>query len=157
MNKASDPFDLGRFVKAQERDYARALAEICAGRKRSHWMWYIFPQYKGLGFSSTSQHYAIKSLDEAKAYLAHPVLGPHLREICEALLKVENRTAHEIFGSPDDMKLRSCVTLFAQVSQPSSVFHRVLNKYFAGEPDLKTLQLLSANQSGRCETLFTDH
>lgn len=143
MNKFADPFDLNRFVEEQQHDYAGALEEIRAGRKRGHWMWYIFPQYKGLGFSSTSQHYAIKSLDEATAYLAHPILGPHLVEISEALLKIENRTAHEIFGSPDDLKLRSCATLFASVSPADSVFHRVLTKYFAGEADAQTLQLIA--------------
>jgi uncharacterized protein (DUF1810 family) len=105
-------------------------------------MWYIFPQYNGLGFSSTSQQYAIKSFDEAKAYLAHPILGPHFQEISEALLKIENRTAHEIFGSPDDLKLRSCATLFAQVSPPDSVLHQLLKKFFNNEPDSQTIQLV---------------
>lgn len=146
MNTAPDPFDLNRFVEAHERDYARALAEIRAGRKHSHWMWYIFPQFRGLGFSSTSQHYAIKTLDEAKAYLAHPILGPHLREISDALLKIENRTAHEIFGAPDDLKLHSCATLFAHVSPPDSVFHHILAKYYGAAPDPKTLQLIGHSQ-----------
>jgi uncharacterized protein (DUF1810 family) len=136
-------FDLKRFVEAHERDYARALAEVRAGRKRGHWMWYIFPQIAGLGFSSTSQHYAIKSIDEARAFLAHPVLGAHLREISEAVLNVENKSAHEILGSPDDMKLQSCGTLFAQVSPEGSVFHRVLDKYYDGERDPKTIRLLT--------------
>lgn len=144
MNNSADPFGLSRFVEAQERDYARALAEIRDGRKRSHWMWYIFPQFKGLGLSSTSQHYAITSLDEAKAYLAHPILGPHLQEISEALLTVENRTANEIFGSPDDLKLRSCATLFAHVSPADSVFHQVLAKYYSNRPDAQTLRLITA-------------
>src|SRR5690606_32469359 len=104
----------------QERDYAQALAEIRSGRKRSHWMWYVFPQIAGLGMSPTSRHYAIKSLDEAKAYLAHPVLGPRLAECAEALMAVENRSAHQIFGSPDDMKLQSCATLFALTAPPGS-------------------------------------
>jgi uncharacterized protein (DUF1810 family) len=108
-----DPHDLNRFVQAQEGVYERALSEIRSGRKRSHWMWYIFPQYEGLGFSSTSRRYSIKSLAEAQAYLAHPILGPRL----------------EIFGSPDDMKLRSCATLFACVSPAGSVFQRLLKKY----------------------------
>lgn len=144
MNTAADPFDLNRFVEAHERDYARALAEIRTGRKRSHWMWYIFPQFRGLGFSSTSQHYAIKGVEEAKAYLAHEILGPHLVEIFEAVLKIENRTAHEIFGPPDDLKLHSCATLFAHISPPNSVFHRVLDKYYEGKSDTKTELLLGS-------------
>lgn len=142
MNTTPDPFDLNRFVDAQRHDYARALEEIRAGRKRSHWMWYIFPQYKGLGFSSTSQHYAIKSLEEAKAYLAHSILGRRLEEISEALLKIENRSTHEIFGSPDDLKLHSCATLFAHISPPDSIFHRLLKKYYGGVADSQTVQLL---------------
>src|SRR5947208_7328407 len=110
-----DPFDLQRFVEAQAGDHDRALAEVKSGRKRSHWMWYIFPQIDGLGFSSMSKQYAIKSLAEAEAYLRHPVLGPRLVEIAGAALGVEGRSALDIFGSPDDMKLRSCATLFAQV------------------------------------------
>jgi uncharacterized protein (DUF1810 family) len=138
-----DPFDLNRFVQAQEHDYNRALAEIRAGRKQSHWMWYIFPQIAGLGFSAMSHQYGIKSSDEANAYLAHPILGRRLLEISEAVLKVEDRTANQIFGSPDDMKLRSCATLFASVTNSDSVFHRVLQKYYAGEPDPTTLRLLT--------------
>ena len=139
---ANDPHDLGRFVRAQEGVYPQALAEIRAGEKRSHWMWFTFPQYDGLGFSSTSKRYAIKSLAEAEAYLRHPVLGPRLVECAEAALGVEGRSAAEIFDSPDDMKLRSSATLFAQVSPPESVFHRLLEKYFDGEPDQKTLRLI---------------
>lgn len=139
---ADDPYELDRFVKAQEDEYATALAEIRRGRKESHWMWYIFPQFDGLGFSATSKHFAIKSLDEARVYLAHPVLGPRLVECFEAALGVEGRSAHTIFGSPDDMKLRSCATLFAQVSPADSVFHRLLDKYFGGKPDEKTLAML---------------
>ena len=139
---ACDPHDLGRFVKAQAGDYARALSEIRAGRKRSHWMWYIFPQYDGLGFSPTSKLYAIKSMAEAKAYLSHPVLGPRLVECAEAALAVEERSVSEIFGSPDDMKLESCATLFAEISPVGSVFERLLAKYFRAERDGKTLRLL---------------
>jgi uncharacterized protein (DUF1810 family) len=139
---ASDPHNLSRFVQAQEDDYRQALAEIRSGRKRSHWMWYIFPQFDGLGFSSTSRHYAIKSLAEAQAYLAHPVLGPRLKECAEAVLAVQGRSAFEIFGSPDDMKLRSCATLFACVSPHGSVFERLLATHYGGERDSKTLQLL---------------
>ena len=139
-----DPHDLNRFVQAQVGDYERALSEITAGQKRSHWMWYIFPQFDGLGFSPTSRRYAIKSAAEAEAYLRHPVLGPRLSECAEAALRVEGRSALEVFGSPDDMKLRSCATLFAHVSPAGSVFHRLLDKYFEGEPDDQTLRLLAA-------------
>jgi uncharacterized protein (DUF1810 family) len=137
-----DPHDLNRFVRAQEDDYERALSEIKGGRKRSHWMWYVFPQVDGLGFSATSRRYSIKSLGEAKAYLSHPVLGPRLTECAEAALSVDGLSAYEIFGSPDDMKLRSCATLFAFVSPAGSVFDRLLDKYFQGEGDQKTLHLL---------------
>lgn len=141
-NDTTDPHDLKRFVQAQEDDYERALSEVQSGRKRSHWMWYIFPQYDGLGFSSTSKRYAIKSIAEAEAYLDHPVLGPRLRECAEAVLRIEGRSAHEIFGSPDDVKLKSCATLFAAVSPAGSVFERLLDKYFHGERDDKTFRLL---------------
>ena len=139
-----DPHDLARFVEAQARDYNQALAEIKAGRKRSHWIWYVFPQIDGLGFSSMSRRYAIKSVDEAKAYLAHPVLGKRLVEICDAAFAVEGKSAHDVFGSPDDMKLKSCATLFASVSPPDSVFERLLEKYFQGERDGKTLELIGS-------------
>jgi uncharacterized protein (DUF1810 family) len=131
-----------RFVQAQEGEYDRALGEIESGRKRSHWMWYIFPQYDGLGFSSTSKFYSIKSIAEAKAYLSHPILGPRLLECAEAALALEGRTASEIFGSPDDVKLKSCATLFATISPTDSVFHKLLDKYFRGQRDDQTLQLL---------------
>jgi len=139
---AADPYDLARFVRAQERDYEKALSEIRDGRKRSHWMWYIFPQFDGLGVSSTSIHYAIKSVGEAEAYLRHPVLGPRLLEIAQAAVDVEERSALAVFGTPDDMKLQSCATLFASVSPAGSVFQRLLDRYFGGEPDDKTLGLL---------------
>lgn len=139
---AADPHDLNRFVEAQEHVYEQALAEIRNGRKRSHWMWYIFPQFAGLGSSSTSRHYAIKTVAEAEAYLSHPVLGPHLTECAEAALSVEGRSAHDIFGSPDDMKLKSCATLFASVSPAGSAFQRLLDEYFRGERDGKTLRLM---------------
>ncbi|WP_432695056.1 DUF1810 domain-containing protein [Marinobacterium sp. YM272] len=137
-----DRYNLDRFVEAQARDYRSALYELRDGRKRSHWIWYIFPQYAGLGRSSTAQRYEISSLDEARAYLAHPLLGPHLLECCEALLALRGRSARDILGMPDDMKLRSCVTLFAQISEEGSVFHRILAQYFSGESDSKTLALL---------------
>jgi len=137
-----DPYDLNRFLRAQANDYTQALSEIQSGRKRSHWIWYIFPQIDGLGFSSTSKHYAIKSLAEAQAYLDHPILGPRLIECAEAATRIEGRSATEIFGSPDDMKVRSCATLFACVSPAGSVFERLLAKYYQNERDGKTLRLL---------------
>ncbi len=137
-----DPYDLGRFLQAQADSYDQALREIESGRKSTHWMWFIFPQLDGLAFSSTSKHYAIKSIEEARAYLDHPVLGPRLRQCAEAALGIEGRSATQIFGSPDDMKLRSCATLFACVSGPDSVFDRVLAKFFGGERDVTTLRLL---------------
>lgn len=140
---SNDPFNLARFIEAQEDDYDTALREVRAGKKRSHWMWYIFPQIDGLAFSSTSKHYSIKSIDEAKAYLAHPVLGPRLVEIAEAAWRIEGRTATEVFDTPDDMKLRSCATLFGLVTPPGSVFHRLLDKYYDGQADGKTVQLAS--------------
>ena len=142
---AADPFDLDRFVRAQEGEYDRALTEVRNGRKRSHWMWYIYPQFAGLGSSSMAERYAIQSRAEAEAYLRHPVLGPRLVECCEAALAVEGRSAHDIFGSPDDLKLRSCATLFAAVSPPGSVFDRLLQKYYAGAPDDRTLHLLGSS------------
>ncbi len=140
---SNDLYSLDRFVQAQKADYNQALSEIKKGRKRSHWMWYVFPQFAGLGRSRTSQLYAIKSVAEAKAYLSHPVLGPRLRACAEALLQVEGRSASEILGSPDDNKLRYSMTLFAHVSPPGSVFERLLGKYFQGRPDRLTLDLLS--------------
>jgi uncharacterized protein (DUF1810 family) len=134
--------DLARFVEAQEGTYQQALDEIRSGAKRSHWMWYVFPQFEGLGRSPASRRYAIRSLDEAAAYLAHPVLGPRLIECAEAVLGIQDRSALDIFGWPDDMKLRSCATLFARVSNEGSVFHRVIDKYFGGEPDGHTLRLI---------------
>jgi uncharacterized protein (DUF1810 family) len=139
---APDPFDLNRFLLAQEEDFEPALAEIRGGRKRSHWMWYIFPQLDGLGSSPMAKRYAIKSAAEATAYLAHLVLGPRLVACAEAALAVEGRTAFEIFGTPDDLKLKSCATLFAAVSSPGSVFERLIDKYYRGERDGRTLELL---------------
>jgi uncharacterized protein (DUF1810 family) len=140
----ADPFDLGRFVSAQEGVYEQALAELRAGRKRTHWMWFVFPQLAGLGRSPTAQLYAVSGADEARAYLAHPVLGPRLVECAGAALAVEGRSAAEVLGPPDDLKLRSSATLFAHVSPPGSVFHRLLDHYFGGEPDPATLRLLGA-------------
>jgi uncharacterized protein (DUF1810 family) len=141
-DRADDPHNLNRFVQAQQNVYDQAFAEIRNGRKRSHWIWYIFPQIDGLGFSATAQHYAIKSVAEAEAYLSHPVLGPRLLECVEAALRVEGRSAYEIFGSPDEMKLRSSATLFAFVSPAGSAFERLLDKYFQSARDEKTLRLL---------------
>jgi uncharacterized protein (DUF1810 family) len=143
-----DDHDLDRFVQAQEGIYSRALAEIKNGRKVSHWMWYVFPQFLGLGSSEMSRRFAIRSIAEAKAYLEHPILGPRLRECCEAALGVEGRSAHQIFGSPDDLKLNSCATLFARVSPAGSVFHHLLDKFFDGTSDDKTLRLMDATAKG---------
>jgi sodium/bile acid cotransporter 7 len=143
----NDPHDLSRFLQAQEADYPTALAEIRAGRKRSHWIWYIFPQLDGLGSSSMARRYAIQSLDEARAYLAHPVLGPRLIECVEAALAVEGKSAREIFGSPDDLKLRSCATLFSMVAPAGSVFQQLLDKYFHGRPDEATQRLVAGADS----------
>jgi len=140
-----DPHDLSRFVQAQEDCYDQALAEIRTGHKRSHWMWFIFPQFDGLGVSAMSRLYAIKSLAEAKAYLSHPTLGPHLLACCEAVLQVQGRSARQIFGSPDDMKLRSCATLFERVAPPGSVFSRLLDRYYEGQRDDATLRMLGGN------------
>jgi uncharacterized protein (DUF1810 family) len=135
--------DLTRFLTAQERDYKIALAEIKSGRKRSHWMWYIFPQIAGLGFSETSKFYAIKDQQEAEAYLQHPVLGQRLIDISKALLELEDNHATRIFGSPDDMKLKSSMTLFGALPGTDPVFAQILAKYFNGIHDWETLRLLS--------------
>ena len=134
--------DLKRFLDAQENDFERALAEIKRGRKQSHWMWYIFPQIAGLGFSETSRFYAVKDRAEAELYLAHPVLGARLVRISEALLEIEGKTANQIFGSPDDMKLKSSMTLFGALKNTNPIFQSVLDKYFNGTNDLRTLQLI---------------
>jgi uncharacterized protein (DUF1810 family) len=145
----ADPYDLQRFVRAQEDHYDEALAEIRGGLKRSHWMWYIFPQFDGLGHSSTSKRYSVKSVGEAKAFLAHPVLGRRLLECAEAAVGVAGRSAAQIFGYPDDLKLRSCATLFASVSPPGSTFDRIIEKYFQGEPDDRTLRLIGDDHQRR--------
>jgi uncharacterized protein (DUF1810 family) len=137
----NDPFNLQRFVTAQEDWYTKALAEIRSGFKRNHWMWFVFPQIDGLGQSPTARFYAISGLEEARAYLAHPILGPRLRECAEAVLAVEGRSAHQIFNTPDDLKLRSSATLFAAVDTPGSVFERIIEKYYEGVPDHQTIAL----------------
>jgi len=134
--------DLNRFIDAQKDDFERALSEIRAGRKQSHWMWYIFPQIAGLGFSSTSKFYAIRNKTEAESYLAHPTLGRRLVEISNALLEIDGKTAHQIFGNPDDLKLKSSMTLFGALENTDPVFQKVLDKYFDGAADQRTLDLL---------------
>ena len=140
----ADPFDLERFVSAQSGSYARALDEIRAGRKRSHWIWFVFPQIRGLGLSPTSQHYGISGIDEARAYMSHPILGPRIVECAEALLALKGRTASAIMPYPDDLKLRSSMTLFERVAGPGSVFSRVLEGYYQGHRDERTLELLGS-------------
>ena len=134
-----DRYNLQRFIEAQDRIFKHVISELGAGTKMSHWMWFIFPQIRGLGRSPTAIEYAISGPDEARAYLDHPVLGPRLKECTQLVLQVENRSVAQIFGSPDDMKFRSCMTLFAQVSPDDNLFTRALQKYFAGVPDPLTL------------------
>jgi uncharacterized protein (DUF1810 family) len=134
--------DPGRFTQAQADIYARALSELRAGEKRSHWMWFIFPQVAGLGFSSTSRYYAIKDAAEARAYLAHPILGPRLLECTRAVLDLHDRSARQIFGPVDELKFRSSMTLFAALEGSDPVFRQALDKYFAGQEDQRTLELL---------------
>lgn len=138
----ADPFDLDRFVAAQHPVFGRVREELSRGRKTSHWMWFVFPQVAGLGQSAMSQRYAIGSREEARAYLDHPVLGARLVECVELVLAVQARSAHDVFGSPDDMKFRSCLTMFAEVAG-DDLFRRALEKYFGGEPDAATLDLLA--------------
>jgi uncharacterized protein (DUF1810 family) len=138
-----DDYNLERFINAQRTDYAVALAEIRRGKKESHWMWYIFPQALGLGYTSTSILYGIKDLNEATAYLNHAVLGNRLIEISNALLQLETDDARKVFGSPDNLKLRSSMTLFSLVPNADKVFQAVLDKFFGGKKDERTLQLLN--------------
>lgn len=142
---APDPFDLDRFVAAQDGggSYRHAVAELRNGRKTSHWMWYVFPQLAGLGQSPTSKFYAISSVDEASAYLGHPVLGPRLRECAEILTGLSGRTAEQIFGGIDGMKLRSAMTLFRRADPEEPLFGQVLDRYFGGQSDPATDRLLS--------------
>jgi uncharacterized protein (DUF1810 family) len=135
---ASDPHDLERFVSAQRGAYASAVAELRAGRKTGHWMWFVFPQVAGLGQSAMSQRYAIASLDEARAYLAHPVLGPRIAECARILIELPGHDAEAIFGGIDAVKLRSSMTLFARASEDDSVYYAVLDHYFGGETDPHT-------------------
>ena len=139
---SNDPYNLRRFISAQGPIYEIVLAELRSGHKRTHWMWFIFPQIEGLGQSPTSKYYAIKDEEEARHYLNHPVLGARLVECAKTVLAVEGKSASEIFGFPDDMKLKSCMTLFACVADTEPVFARMLEKYFDGKQDQKTLDLL---------------
>src|SRR4249919_3837520 len=137
-----DPHDLNRFVEAQEHTFAQAVDELADGRKTSHWMWFVFPQLRGLGHSPTAIRFGIASLDEARAYLAHPLLGPRLKECTQLALRIDGRSISEILGSPDDMKSRSCMTLFDRAAAGETMFAEGLQKYFGGTPDARTLELL---------------
>jgi uncharacterized protein (DUF1810 family) len=145
-SEQSDPHNLERFVSAQRGSYDLALTELRSGKKSSHWMWYVFPQVAGLGNSAMADRYAITSKRQAIAYLAHPVLGPRLVECANALLNLKGMTAEEIMGYPDDLKLRSSMTLFAAVSPPESPFHKVLEIFFSGVPDNRTTAYLAAHE-----------
>ena len=142
MSSESDPYNLERFVEAQEGVFEQACGELRRGRKTGHWMWFIFPQIAGLGFSEMSREYAIRSIDEARAYLQHAALGPRLREVCGIVNAIEGKSAYQVFGSPDDMKLRSSMTLFAKATQENEVFVEVIRKYFGGVEDARTLDLM---------------
>lgn len=143
MASSAAPFDLARFVTAQADGYPQALAEIRNGQKETHWMWFIFPQISGLGSSAMAKRYAIRNLDETNAYLHHPVLGPRLQTCCEAVLSLPDLNPFEVFGSPDDMKLQSSMTLFGQVASANSCFQRVLDYGYNGQPCARTLALLA--------------
>jgi uncharacterized protein (DUF1810 family) len=143
---ADDPFDLERFVDAQAPVIDRVRDELRVGRKTSHWMWFVFPQIAGLGFSAMAQRYAIRSPDEAKAYLAHPILGPRLAECTGLVNAVEGRSAHDIFGSPDDLKFQACITLFEAASDGVAPFQTALTRYFKGERHAATLQRIAARR-----------
>ena len=144
--RAADPFDLERFVTAQAPIFAGVLAELQAGRKRTHWMWFVFPQLRGLGHSGMAIRYGIASLDEARAYLAHQVLGPRLEQCTRTALDLESGSLYQIFGSPDDLKFHSSMTLFALVSDPGSLFHQALKRWCGGAMDRQTLRLLEAKR-----------
>ena len=138
-----DPFNLERFVSVHAGVYPQVLAELSAGRKRGHWIWFIFPQMKGLGRSAQSEYYGIGSLDEAAAYARHPLLGPRLVECTQLVNQIEGLAIREILGPPDDLKFRSSMTLFARAAEDATVFNAALKKYFNAEADLQTLKLLS--------------
>ncbi len=143
---SDDPYDLRRFVEAQRGEYEQACAELRAGAKRGHWMWYIFPQVRGLGFTQRSIKFGISSKEEAEAYLNHPVLGPRLRECTRLVLKIEGRDIQQIFEDPDDLKFRSSMTLFAAASSDNQIFQDALQKYFAGQPDARTLERIGSRR-----------
>lgn len=142
----ADPHDLSRFVEAQEGTYPRALSELRAGHKRSHWMWYIFPQAKGLGQSATSAYYGIAGAEEARAYLAHPVLGPRLRESVRAVLALQGLRLSDIFGYPDDLKFCSSMTLFDHAAPRERLFREALDRYCGGRVDERTLEILAGRR-----------
>jgi uncharacterized protein (DUF1810 family) len=143
-SNVADPYDLQRFVNAQDRVYGSVLAELRSGRKRSHWIWFVFPQLRGLGHSTTAHRYGISSLDEARAYLTHPVLGPRLRECTRLVAHIDGRSALDVFGSPDDLKVRSSMTLFARATDDNADFRAVLDKFYDGQDDPATVELLSS-------------
>ncbi len=144
MSGSRDRYTLQRFVAAQDRVYDTVLAELRAGAKRSHWIWFVFPQLQGLGRSATAVRYGMSSLDEARAYLAHPVLGPRLRECARLVARIDGRSADDIFGWPDNLKVRSSMTLFARATDENAEFRAVLDKFYDGEDDPATIELLSA-------------
>lgn len=142
----NDHYNLERFIRAQDPVYASVIEELCAGKKRGHWMWYIFPQIKGLGHSVMAKQYAITSLEEAKAYLEHPLLGSRLRECTEVVMNVDGRLAEQIFSYPDNLKFRSSMTLFTDTAGRNSIFQDALRKYFEGHPDQSTLDILNGSR-----------
>ena len=146
MSGNHDRYALQRFVDAQDRVYDTVLAELRNGAKRSHWIWFVFPQLRGLGRSATAQHYGISSLEEARAYLAHPVLGPRLRDCTRLVAATDGRSVDEIFGWPDNLKVRSSMTLFAHATDDNGDFRAVLDKFYAGEDDPATVELLRTEQ-----------
>jgi len=145
---AADPFDLERFVAAQEMVFDDVRRELEAGTKSTHWMWFVFPLADGLGWSAMTQRYAVRSLEEARAYLDHPILGRRLRECVDLLLRIQDRDATDVLGEPDDLKLRSSMTLFALASGEGSPFERVLERYFGGTADGATLEIVERWQAG---------
>lgn len=149
MINSNQLFDLSRFIEAQADCYTTVLAELKNGQKRTHWMWFIFPQLDGLGHSATAKYYALKNLEEARQYLAHPLLGKRLLECSAAVLAVQGRSILEIMGKPDNLKLNSSMTLFAQLATGDSVFNDVIEKYYDGKQDTKTLQLLKHQESSK--------
>lgn len=141
-DETTDPYNLARFLAAQRRQFETACGELRGGRKRSHWMWFVFPQIQGLGYSEMARHYAISGLPEARAYLDHEVLGPRLRLVTDLVNAIERRPIREIFGDPDDLKFHSSVTLFARATPENEVFEKALRKYFGGKPDQATVKIL---------------